>query len=103
MHEINDAYNIIIIFSFSIYLLCASRFVDPDGSETKGDLVGGGVVSYASRNSAMMTGILGKYSSEALKAIERRDANSEAEWKYNFKTVNVEEEEEDEEEDEEAD
>lgn len=74
------------------------RFTDPDGSETKGDLVGAGVVAFAARNSVFFTGIMGCYKCSSLSRIVRRDAETEAEWIYNKRTVNIEEPEEEEEE-----
>jgi hypothetical protein len=79
------------------------RFTDPDGSETKGDLVGAGVVAFAARNSVLFTGIMGCYKCSSLSRIVRRNTETEAEWIYNKRTVNIEEPEEEEDEEDEED
>jgi len=79
------------------------RFIDPDGSETKGDLVGAGVVACACRDSVFFTGIMGSYKCSSLSRMVRRNAVTEEEWIYNKQTINVDQEELEDEEDDDDD
>tara|TARA_A100001015_G_scaffold320622_1_gene447675 strand:+ start:514 stop:1254 length:741 start_codon:yes stop_codon:yes gene_type:complete len=80
------------------------RFVDPDGSETKGDLVAAGVVNFSCRNTVSMVGAIGEYISPALEYAMRRPTAGIEEWKYDILApVEGEEEEDDDDEDEDED
>ena len=79
------------------------RFVDPDGSETKGDLVAAGVVNFACRNSVTMVGTIGDYINPAMDQAVRRPPMSIEEWKYDILAPVEEEEDEDDDDDEDED
>merc|ERR1711991_736185 len=76
------------------------RFIDPDGSETRGDLVKGGVVSFACRDTIGVVGILGEYLCPAATTMQRRPPEGEQDWKY-AELWPIEDEDEEEEESEE--
>ena len=78
-----------------------ARFTDSEG-ERNGDLLVGKTVSYCTRNSQLVTGILGKCSSNILRDVMIRDS-IESEWKFDIPILASEEEEEEEEDDEDED
>ena len=93
------------------------RMVDPDGSETNlvyGDLATAGVVSYASRSSEAISGVLGRYIGPPLNTMQRRNPLenvaisgtplrllNNGEWVYNDRIIEEEELEDEEEDDDE--
>jgi hypothetical protein len=76
-----------------------ARFLDSDG-EMQGDLVSSGFVSYQDRDSTMLRGLLGFYSSEVLANSFVKRNSIEGEFVYSLRMFEVEEEEEEEEEEE---